>query len=164
MPRLEIEGYAVEGISISRGTRPASSSFPQLAFDIGTARRPPSRRTSSSSRTRTRTTSGASRSTSPRWAAGGCARPPYSSPPASPTSCGASSRSTVPWTSPTSTISSCRSRLGRSTISARTSKVKTFRTYHRVPSQGYLIYKVKQKLKDEYAGFPAKENSLVSES
>nr|CAB3446098.1 unnamed protein product [Digitaria exilis] len=36
-------------------------------------------------------------------------------------------------------------------------KVKTFRTYHRVPSQGYLIYKVKQKLKDEYAGFPAKE-------
>lgn len=29
-------------------------------------------------------------------------------------------------------------------------KVKAFRTYHVIPSQGYIIYSVKQKLKDEY--------------
>ncbi|PKU85941.1 Nuclear ribonuclease Z [Dendrobium catenatum] len=29
-------------------------------------------------------------------------------------------------------------------------KVKAFRTYHVIPSQGYIIYSVKQKLKQEY--------------
>ncbi|CAN6237542.1 unnamed protein product [Urochloa humidicola] len=36
-------------------------------------------------------------------------------------------------------------------------RVRPFRTYHAVPSQGYVIYKVKQKLKDEFAGLPGKE-------
>ncbi|CAN6246682.1 unnamed protein product [Urochloa humidicola] len=40
-------------------------------------------------------------------------------------------------------------------------RVKAFRTYHVVPSQGYVIYKVKQKLKDEYAGLPGKELSSL---
>nr|CAB3449334.1 unnamed protein product [Digitaria exilis] len=43
-------------------------------------------------------------------------------------------------------------------------RVKPFRTYHRVPSQGYLIYKVKQKLKGEYAGLPGKELSSLRKS
>ncbi|CAN6243573.1 unnamed protein product [Urochloa humidicola] len=40
-------------------------------------------------------------------------------------------------------------------------RVKPFRTYHVVPSQGYVIYKLKQKLKDEYAGLPGKELSAL---
>lgn len=36
-------------------------------------------------------------------------------------------------------------------------KVKAFRTYHGVPSQGYIIYSIKQKLKQEYAGLSGNE-------
>ncbi|CAL5023175.1 unnamed protein product [Urochloa decumbens] len=43
-------------------------------------------------------------------------------------------------------------------------RVRAFRTYHVVPSQGYVIYKVKQKLKDEYAGLPGKELSSLRKS
>ncbi|OQU84631.1 hypothetical protein SORBI_3004G090900 [Sorghum bicolor] len=42
--------------------------------------------------------------------------------------------------------------------------VRPFRTYHVVPSQGYVIYKVKQKLKEEYAGLPGKELSNLKKS
>ncbi|OMO61264.1 nuclear ribonuclease Z-like protein [Corchorus capsularis] len=31
-------------------------------------------------------------------------------------------------------------------------KVRAFRTYHVIPSQGYVVYSVKQKLKEEYLG------------
>ncbi|KAL3639621.1 tRNA 3' processing endoribonuclease [Castilleja foliolosa] len=33
-------------------------------------------------------------------------------------------------------------------------KVRAFKTYHVVPSQGYIVYSVKQKLKPEYVGLP----------
>ncbi|KAL6888896.1 hypothetical protein ACP4OV_009922 [Aristida adscensionis] len=36
-------------------------------------------------------------------------------------------------------------------------KVRAFRTYHAIPSQGYVIYAVKQKLKQEYLGLPGSE-------
>ncbi|MFS7971994.1 putative ribonuclease Z [Helianthus anomalus] len=36
-------------------------------------------------------------------------------------------------------------------------KVKAFKTYHVIPSQGYVIYSVKQKLKPEYVGLPGDE-------
>lgn len=36
-------------------------------------------------------------------------------------------------------------------------KVKAFRTYHAIPSQGYVIYSVKQKLKHEFIGLPGSE-------
>lgn len=36
-------------------------------------------------------------------------------------------------------------------------KVKAFRTYHTIPSQGYIVYSVKQKLKKEFVGLPANE-------
>ncbi|WVZ77036.1 hypothetical protein U9M48_024939 [Paspalum notatum var. saurae] len=36
-------------------------------------------------------------------------------------------------------------------------KVKAFRTYHAIPSQGYVIYSVKQKLKQEFIGLPGSE-------
>ncbi|KNA23796.1 hypothetical protein SOVF_021280 [Spinacia oleracea] len=36
-------------------------------------------------------------------------------------------------------------------------KVKAFKTYHVIPSQGYLVYSVKQKLKQDYIGLPGKE-------
>ncbi|GAB2231110.1 hypothetical protein Droror1_Dr00027397 [Drosera rotundifolia] len=36
-------------------------------------------------------------------------------------------------------------------------KVKAFRTYHVVPSQGYLVYSVKKKLRQEFAGFSGNE-------
>ncbi|XP_038985172.1 nuclear ribonuclease Z isoform X2 [Phoenix dactylifera] len=36
-------------------------------------------------------------------------------------------------------------------------KVKAFKTYHVIPSQGYVIYSVKQKLKQEYAGLSGNE-------
>ncbi|XP_010925373.1 nuclear ribonuclease Z isoform X2 [Elaeis guineensis] len=43
-------------------------------------------------------------------------------------------------------------------------KVKAFRTFHVLPSQGYIIYSIKQKLKQEYAGLPGNEikNSRLS--
>lgn len=36
-------------------------------------------------------------------------------------------------------------------------KVKAFRTYHVIPSQGYILYSVKQKLKPEYFGLTGNE-------
>ncbi|XP_010243024.1 PREDICTED: nuclear ribonuclease Z isoform X2 [Nelumbo nucifera] len=36
-------------------------------------------------------------------------------------------------------------------------KVKAFKTYHAIPSQGYIIYSVKQKLKEEYIGLSGNE-------
>lgn len=36
-------------------------------------------------------------------------------------------------------------------------KVKAFRTFHCIPSQGYVVYNVKQKLKQEYEGLPGDE-------
>ncbi|KAJ3669541.1 hypothetical protein LUZ60_011491 [Juncus effusus] len=36
-------------------------------------------------------------------------------------------------------------------------KVKAFKTYHVIPSQGYLIYTVKQKLKQEFIGLSGEE-------
>ncbi|XP_071711363.1 tRNase Z TRZ1-like [Rutidosis leptorrhynchoides] len=36
-------------------------------------------------------------------------------------------------------------------------KVKAFKTYHCIPSQGYVVYSVKQKLKPEYIGLPGDE-------
>ncbi|KAL8128674.1 hypothetical protein V2J09_017829, partial [Rumex salicifolius] len=36
-------------------------------------------------------------------------------------------------------------------------KVRAFKTYHGIPSQGYVIYSVKQKLKQEYIGLPGNE-------
>lgn len=33
-------------------------------------------------------------------------------------------------------------------------KIKAFKTYHGIPSQGYVVYSVKQKLKQEYIGLP----------
>ncbi|MCL7033510.1 hypothetical protein MKW94_025018 [Papaver nudicaule] len=36
-------------------------------------------------------------------------------------------------------------------------KVKTFKTYHRVPSQGYIVYLNKRKLKQEYVGLSDRE-------
>ncbi|KAB2633487.1 nuclear ribonuclease Z [Pyrus ussuriensis x Pyrus communis] len=35
--------------------------------------------------------------------------------------------------------------------------VKAFRTYHGIPSQGYVVYSVKQKLKQEYLGLSGNE-------
>ncbi|XP_065877030.1 tRNase Z TRZ1 [Euphorbia lathyris] len=36
-------------------------------------------------------------------------------------------------------------------------KVKAFRTYHAIQSQGYVVYSVKQKLKREFLGLPPNE-------
>ncbi|XP_057806401.1 tRNase Z TRZ1 [Salvia miltiorrhiza] len=36
-------------------------------------------------------------------------------------------------------------------------KVRAFRTYHAIPSQGYIVYSVRQKLKQEYLGRPGAE-------
>ncbi|KAL3528338.1 hypothetical protein ACH5RR_007660 [Cinchona calisaya] len=36
-------------------------------------------------------------------------------------------------------------------------KVRAFKTYHAIPSQGYIVYSVKQKLKQEYIGLPPDE-------
>lgn len=36
-------------------------------------------------------------------------------------------------------------------------KVRAFKTYHVIPSQGYIIYSVRQKLKQEYIGLPGSE-------
>ncbi|KAG2657050.1 nuclear ribonuclease Z-like [Panicum virgatum] len=43
-------------------------------------------------------------------------------------------------------------------------RVRSFRTYHVVPSQGYVMYKLKHKLKDEYAGLQGKELSSLRKS
>ncbi|XP_009616154.1 nuclear ribonuclease Z-like isoform X2 [Nicotiana tomentosiformis] len=36
-------------------------------------------------------------------------------------------------------------------------KVRAFKTYHVIPSQGYMVYSVKQKLKQEYVSLPGDE-------
>ncbi|XVF75915.1 hypothetical protein PTKIN_Ptkin13bG0225100 [Pterospermum kingtungense] len=36
-------------------------------------------------------------------------------------------------------------------------KVRAFKTYHVIPSQGYIVYSVKQKLKEEYFGLSGNE-------
>ncbi|KAH6807653.1 tRNAse Z1 [Perilla frutescens var. frutescens] len=36
-------------------------------------------------------------------------------------------------------------------------KVRAFRTYHVIPSQGYIVYSVRHKLKQEYVGLPGTE-------
>ncbi|XP_057459756.1 tRNase Z TRZ1 [Actinidia eriantha] len=36
-------------------------------------------------------------------------------------------------------------------------KARAFKTYHVIPSQGYIIYSVRQKLKQEYIGLPGTE-------
>ncbi|KAF7808852.1 tRNase Z TRZ1 isoform X1 [Senna tora] len=36
-------------------------------------------------------------------------------------------------------------------------KVKAFKTYHVIPSQGYILYSVRKKLKHEYLGLPSNE-------
>ncbi|KAL6541377.1 tRNA 3' processing endoribonuclease [Orobanche hederae] len=36
-------------------------------------------------------------------------------------------------------------------------KVRAFKTYHVIPSQGYIVYSVRQKLKHEYVGLPGAE-------
>ncbi|KAK9995532.1 hypothetical protein SO802_020218 [Lithocarpus litseifolius] len=36
-------------------------------------------------------------------------------------------------------------------------KVRAFKTYHVIPSQCYVVYSVKQKLKQEYIGLPGNE-------
>ncbi|XP_022680476.1 nuclear ribonuclease Z isoform X2 [Setaria italica] len=43
-------------------------------------------------------------------------------------------------------------------------RVRPFKTYHVVPSQGYVIYRLKHKLKDEYAGLPGKELGTLRKS
>ncbi|KAH7441939.1 hypothetical protein KP509_03G062900 [Ceratopteris richardii] len=41
---------------------------------------------------------------------------------------------------------------------------KAFKTYHVIPSQGYVIYSVRKKLKAEYLGLPSKEIKNLKES
>lgn len=36
-------------------------------------------------------------------------------------------------------------------------KVRAFKTYHVIPSQGYIVYSIRQKLKQEYVGLPGDE-------
>ncbi|KAF7135053.1 hypothetical protein RHSIM_Rhsim08G0159100 [Rhododendron simsii] len=36
-------------------------------------------------------------------------------------------------------------------------KVRAFRTYHGIPSQGYIVYSLRHKLKQEYIGLPGSE-------
>lgn len=43
-------------------------------------------------------------------------------------------------------------------------KVKAFRTYHVIPSQGYVVYSVRQKLKLEFVGLPGEEIKNLKES
>ncbi|XP_031252339.1 tRNase Z TRZ1 isoform X1 [Pistacia vera] len=43
-------------------------------------------------------------------------------------------------------------------------KVKAFKTYHVIPSQGYIVYYVKQKLKQEYLGLPGPEIKKLKSS
>lgn len=41
---------------------------------------------------------------------------------------------------------------------------KAFKTYHVIPSQGYILYSVRHKLKLEYLGLPGKEIKQLKES
>ncbi|KAG9148824.1 hypothetical protein Leryth_026572 [Lithospermum erythrorhizon] len=43
-------------------------------------------------------------------------------------------------------------------------KVKAFRTYHVIPSQGYIVYSVRQKLKQEYVVLPGDEIKKLKSS
>ncbi|XP_073036517.1 nuclear ribonuclease Z [Primulina eburnea] len=43
-------------------------------------------------------------------------------------------------------------------------KVKAFRTYHVIPSQGYIVYSVRQKLKLEFVGLPGEEIKKLKQS
>ncbi|EXB20724.1 hypothetical protein L484_007631 [Morus notabilis] len=43
-------------------------------------------------------------------------------------------------------------------------KVRAFKTYHVIPSQGYLVFSVKQKLKNEYIGLSANEIKSLKSS
>ncbi|XP_022736029.1 tRNase Z TRZ1-like isoform X2 [Durio zibethinus] len=47
--------------------------------------------------------------------------------------------------------------VGEEFFMRRDLKVKAFRTYHVIPSQGYVVYSVKQKLKEEYLGLSGNE-------
>ncbi|KAK8362187.1 hypothetical protein V6Z12_A03G085200 [Gossypium hirsutum] len=47
--------------------------------------------------------------------------------------------------------------VGEEFLLRRDLKVRAFRTYHVIPSQGYVVYSVKQKLKDEYLGLSGNE-------
>ncbi|KAK3035667.1 hypothetical protein RJ639_032539, partial [Escallonia herrerae] len=42
-------------------------------------------------------------------------------------------------------------------------KVKAFRTYHVIPSQGYIVYSVRQKLKQEYVGLSGEDIKKLKE-
>jgi hypothetical protein len=42
--------------------------------------------------------------------------------------------------------------------------VKPFQTYHVVPSQGYVVYSRRQKLKPEYVGLPGQEIGRLKRS
>ena len=42
--------------------------------------------------------------------------------------------------------------------------VKPFRTYHVVPSQGYVVYSRRQKLKKEFVGLPGPEIGRLRKS
>ncbi|KAG5541518.1 hypothetical protein RHGRI_021373 [Rhododendron griersonianum] len=39
-------------------------------------------------------------------------------------------------------------------------KVRAFRTYHGIPSQGYIVYSLRHKLKQEYVGLPDIQNAM----
>ncbi|KAI5082098.1 hypothetical protein GOP47_0001841 [Adiantum capillus-veneris] len=43
-------------------------------------------------------------------------------------------------------------------------RAKAFKTYHVIPSQGYLIYSVRHKLKAEYLGLPGKDIKNLKDS
>nr|GLL32935.1 nuclear ribonuclease Z isoform X1 [Ipomoea trifida] len=43
-------------------------------------------------------------------------------------------------------------------------KVRAFKTYHVIPSQGYIVYSIKHKLKQEYIGLPAEEIKKLKSS
>ncbi|KAK9748021.1 hypothetical protein RND81_02G030300 [Saponaria officinalis] len=47
--------------------------------------------------------------------------------------------------------------VGEEVYIRRDIKVKAFKTYHVIPSQGYVVYLIKQKLKQEYIGLPGNE-------
>ncbi|MBA0735432.1 hypothetical protein Gogos_019281 [Gossypium gossypioides] len=47
--------------------------------------------------------------------------------------------------------------VGEEFLLRRDLKVRAFRTYHVIPSQGYVVYSVKQKLKVEYLGLSGNE-------
>lgn len=47
--------------------------------------------------------------------------------------------------------------VGEEVCLRRDLKVRAFKTYHGIPSQGYIVYSVKQKLKQEYLGLSGGE-------